>query len=338
MNVDNAIHFVTVGNWSGGGNAFLNNAKEAAARHDVLNGGPESVPMIVRNTPTPLGTAPGPFMLAPQNAWPWRFAGATHRELARVLPLRLASERTMRKRIGLLRISSAIPERGDPKTMSPVIHNVLDSGYEAALLESSTITVPEAQDAIVCLGSVYSYRNMDSVVRAYERYVTTGGNAPLFLAGAPGDRATVNALKQSISSVSAGQITLVEKGLKRAECLAAFRDARVVIQSSVIEASPFSVLESLSVNSRTVLSNISANREILRSAQIACGSAHDGWFPARSPISLADALSAVSRRKSNPISEVLSDPRFREQERDRWGDAVAKWVTSTLEHNRHWKE
>ena len=140
----------------------------------------------------------------------------------------------MRRRIGLLRISSAIPERGEPATISPAIHNVLDSGYETALAQSVTITVPEAQDAIVCLGSIYSYRNLINVVRAYAHYVATGGNASLFLAGAAGDEATVNALRAEIKRVSAGKIVLFDKGLSRAECRAVFSEARAVIQPSVI--------------------------------------------------------------------------------------------------------
>lgn len=325
-----AVSFVSDGNWSGGGSALLNNAREAALRNPVLDGQRDDIPVIARNTPNSTGSVQGPFILVPQNAWPWRLSGATRKELTKLLPMRVASERTMRSRLGLLRISSAIPARGNPATISPVIHNVLDSGYETALAESSDHTVPEAVGAIVSIGSMHSYRNMINVVRAHTEFVRQGGNTPLFLAGSPGDPQVLNELMREIANQETGLIRLRTTPLTRPECLAAFRDAQLVVQASRVEASPFAALEALSVNNRVVLSNIVGNREILLAAEAQAGTKHTGWFPPLCPRSLADAMSNSEEQPVSPLTAVLASRDFRQAQRDAWGDRVTNWVESVL--------
>lgn len=325
-----AVSLVSDGSWSGGGSAFLNNAREAALRYPVLNGGRDDVPLIARNTPTPTGSVQGPFVLVPQNAWPWRLAGATRKELTKLLPMRAASERTMRSRLGLLRISSAIPALGNPDTISPVIHNVLDSGYETALATSSDLAISEAVGAIVSIGSMHSYRNMINVVRAHTEFVRQGGDTPLFLAGAPGDPQVLDALKRMIANQGTDLIRFRTTPLTRPECLAAFRDAQLVVQASLVEASPFAALEALSVNNRVVLSNIVGNRGILLNAEARAGAQHTGWFPPRSPQSLADAMINSAELPVSPLTPILASRDFRQAQRIAWGDRVANWVESIL--------
>ena len=137
------FHVDASGRWSGGGRAFLENARRAADRHPVLTMESTSgtVPLIPRNVPASASGRRRPYVLAPQNAWPWTPVAVGLEEVARVARLRVASELFLRRAAAVLRINATIPSPLPPERTSPVLHNVLDPHFEEALAASSTWTV-----------------------------------------------------------------------------------------------------------------------------------------------------------------------------------------------------
>lgn len=309
------------GSWSGGGQAFLSNARYAAERHSILRGdGPGSVPIIPRNIPARSSRTPGKFVLAPQNAWPWVPSARGLGEYSRLAILRVGSEYYARKAHAILRISSTIPPGGLGVATSPVIHNVLDRGFEDALQQSETESIRDAKGALVSIGSVYSYRNFTRLVDGYLSYRDAGGDLPLFIAGPPSNKKVV----RQLDSVAARhpQIRTRWGSMSRSRCLAAMRDAACVVLPSLVEASPFSALEAVAMNPNVLLSQIAGNDEILRPFGHPNG---DALFDPRSPSAIADAL---GRDYSQAFSchNALKEPQRREHERERWALSIADWL------------
>src|SRR5699024_974471 len=107
----------------------------------------------------------------------------------RATALRVASDVALRRASAMLRISSVIPTTVDTPS-SPVIHNVLDGGFEEALAASTSRQSPW-QGHVVSIGSLHSYRNVPGLIAGYHRYRDAGGQAPLIVAGPAGSPAAV---------------------------------------------------------------------------------------------------------------------------------------------------
>lgn len=314
------------GRWSGGGQVFLRNVEHAEKRHDLLRGDEGSIPLIARNVP-PRGAVPkGPFILAPQNAWPWTPTFSGFSELRRVAGLRFASEVFLRRAIGVMRISSSIPAI-NPNS-SPVIHNVLDTGFEEALNESSDAAVPElAVGAFVSLGSVNSYRNLVNLIRGYKQYREAGGSRRLWIAGPPGSSGARREIELAAGTTSG--VTIRWQSLSRPECLAVLRAAAAVVLPSKVEASPVAALEAAASTPNVVLSRIIGHTEILCEYGAV---PRDCLFDPYSPADISNALAIAEARAdaaTGPLvgcHEALTDNRLRENARVSWGDRIASWL------------
>lgn len=320
------FRFDRSGRWSGGGQVFLRNVEHAELRHELLRGGVGEIPVIARNVP-PRGVIPkGPFILAPQNAWPWTptFAGLT--ELRRITALRLASEIFLRRANGVMRISSSIPSI-NPNS-SPVIHNVLDTGFDEALVESSNVPVPElARGAFVTLGSVNSYRNLVNLVRGYKRYREAGGVRRLWIAGPPGSAGARGEIELAAEATTG--VTIRWQALRRAECLAVLRAAAAVVLPSRVEASPVAALEAAASNVNVILSRIVGHTEILSEYGAV---PRDCLFDPISPddiartLGIAEAQADAASGALTACHDALTNVRLREGARVSWGDHVAGWL------------
>lgn len=321
-----SYRFDRSGRWSGGGQVFLQNVEHAEQRHSLLRGAEGAIPIIARNVP-PNGKLPSrPFVLAPQNAWPWApsFNGAA--ELGRIAGLRVASELFMRMASAVMRISSAIPSIN--RNSSPVIHNVLDTGFESDLIASQPLTVEdEAVGAFVSVGSINSYRNIVNMINGYRRYRANGGRRRLWIAGSPGSANSRNEIERFASGTEG--LIVRWRSLERPECLAALRSAAAVILPSKVEASPVSALEAAACNPNVVVSRIIGHVEVLSEY----GRVPEGClFDPTSPAHLADILAAAdvaADSRTGPLADchaVLIDPAERETARVSWGDRVTDWL------------
>lgn len=268
----------------------------------------------------------GPFVLAPQNAWPWApsFTGAA--ELGRLVGLRLASELFIRRATAVLRISSAIPATN--RNTSPVIHNVLDVGFERDLRKSHSVEVDiEAANAFVSVGSINSYRNLVNTIRGYRRYRAAGGTRRLWLAGPPGSASSRKQIERAVDG--AEDITIRWRSLSRPECLAVLRSAAAVILPSRVEASPVAALEAAASNPNVVVSRIVGHVEVLSEYGRIPESC---LFDPSSPAHLADILAGAEARAdagTGPLAcchAILTDPGEREAARVSWGDRIADWL------------
>ena len=324
------FYFDTRGQYSGGGTAVVANCLLAAERHAILQGSRAAgdVPFFMRNVPVRGSLPHGPYVWGPQNALPWSRHVRGTRELLLVGRLRLASEWYGRRALAQFRTSSAIPVLTQP--CSPVLHNVLDTGFEEALAASQSTTFEPAIGHIVCIGSGYSYRNLAGLLAGYERYREMGGSRPLFVGGARGGRRAQQAVVDRAASLP--DVRLHGGVIARSQFLAALRDAAAVVLPSLVEASPLSALEACALSRRVVMSDIVGHREILESFAADSVAGDSSFFSPTDPGSLATALlRAVSADDSLPWHAALASDERRARARHSWTDDLALWLGSVAE-------
>lgn len=315
-------HFVTEGSWSGGGTAFLNNASHAAKRHKVLNGDNSTVPIIARNFRNSKSHPRGKYVLAPQNALPWNRVVGSVNEVKTAYGLRALSEISMNRASAILRISSSIPEPFVSVPLSPVIHNVLDTGFEDALKLQGSQRSSDAHGRFVSIGSSFSYKNLDRLASAYRIYREGGGSKGLLLIGAlDSNRRMAARIRFTLSGLS--DVTITGGSVGRAEALAAMRDAHAVVLPSMVEASPLTALEAAYANPNVVLSDIAAHREIFG---FEISVPEEAFFAPDSVGLLAQSLWRADQGPLAMAHEKLSKAEYREEERVKWGDSVAEWL------------
>ena len=210
--------------------------------------------------------------------------------------------------------------------VSPVIHNVLDPGYELALVASRDVDAEFARGAIVSLGSVHGYRNLVTLLEAYQLYRISGGRRRLVVAGAQSNRSLAQRL-ESRARNSEG-VRWMGRALTRAETQAVMRVAHAVVLPSRVEASPLSILEAAAANDRVLASRIVGHQEVIKSYG---GLDASGLFDPKSPEDIARRL-----LEDGPTclasSAKLRDPAHRAESRDNWALRIAEWI-STLEPN-----
>ncbi len=309
---------------SGGGSSFLRNWQLAAENFDVLAVEGEGTPLCPRNIPVDRRVCQ-PFLLAPQNAWAWNRAARGARERARVWTLWSGSEFYARRAAAVLRISGAIPAKSSWSRVSPVIHNVLDLGFEVAIIESEVGDGPAVGGDFVTIGSVHTYRNLPLLIAAFGRYRRGGGHRSLHVFGParPG-RALSDVM---VSAAETDGVTVSPGSLARSTVLQMMRDAHATILPSRVEASPLSALESLTVSKQTLLSSIRAHREIV---QPWADESALGWFDPTSVASMHDAMVRADDGVFAGVQTPLGDRSRRDAARQDWSRHVAGWCEEVL--------
>jgi glycosyltransferase involved in cell wall biosynthesis len=322
--VTRKFYFDQRGNWSGGGQAFLRNARLAEAMFpNIFAHTDTAVPIVPRNRPA-AGRMDGPLVLSPQNAWPYGPAYAQGAELLRWHVLRFETRRWTRRAEAVLRISEAVLSPIDKS--SPVIHNVLDDSFEETLARLDTAGTsdvgPTVADGFVSIGSMTRYRNFARLLDAYGMYRAAGGSRPLYLVGS-GSKDVQQELVARAKRIP-GASVLVGR-FSRLECLQATRAAGGVVLPSAVEASPFSLLEAVALNANVALSNIPGNMGMMtRLGDV------DSVI-SFSPEEAADMANGLLRLDRNVVAvpghSQLADREFRDAEREKWCRRVAEWLS-----------
>ena len=316
MSAQAEFYVPTGGGWSGGGKAVLDCFRFAAERHPQISFERGAIDIVNRNFP-PKRTRK-PFILIPQNAWPWDGPRYGAQEFARVAALRVASEIAMRRATGVIRAGGSIPRRG--RCAPGLLPNPLDPGFERALEDSLAICPPVDEPYLVSVGSFNSYRGFEQLLAAYRRYRSSGADLALHLVGGGNPRyaARIKGLCQDLPGV-----TIHFGGASRPECLAWLRHAAAAVLPSHVETSPMSLLEALAVQPRVIASEIAGHRDIVPE-----GTPHPEYYAVTDSEQLARRLptSAESRELSHPLAEQ----EVREAGRERWSRLLIDklmWIT-----------
>ena len=176
------------------------------------------------------------------------------------------------------------------------------------------------------IGSVYAYRNVPGLVRAYIHYRESGGRTPLVVAGPAGSAAAARAAARVADGVEG--VTLVWDAVPRPTVLAAFREAAAVVLPSRVEASPFTTLEALAMTPRVALGDIVGNHGILTRYAPTDG-CQAVFFDPTDPAAMSVAIStAESGGGGEAWHAGLREQSVRAEARRAWGDELAQWLES----------
>lgn len=300
----------TAGSWSGGGKGVLSNYRHAAAHHSTLSFERGDIDVINRNYPNTGWRRP--FVLAPQNAWPWDGPTSGVTERGKVTALRILSEVAMQRAAGVIRVGGSIPQRR--KTSTHLLPNPLDPDFEVAVSGVDSSASPSADPYLISIGSLNSYRGIEALVSGYRLYRQMGGRLPLRVIGS-GPRNYVDRLEGFTRDVPG--LNISTSAVSRHDCLVMLYHAAAVILPSHVEASPFSMLEALAVQHHVIASDITGHRDIIPEDVPA-----PTWFRHGYPMSLAEAMMAAGRRTSGFPATPIADAAWREGLRIRWGDRL----------------
>lgn len=250
----------------------------------------------------------------PQNSWAWNGPTSGMWEWWWRGRLRIASDMTMARAIGTVRLCSNIPCRGTP--LGDPLPNVLDLDFEEALNQSSF--APGFSDAFVCHGSGISYKNLGRAIEGYALYRQRGGLRPLHLFVSP-------PRQQALAGVAPPPGLQRHTGhWKRPEVASVLRSSFAVLFPSLVEASPISVLEAIALECRIVLSDISGHRETTQ------GRVPDEcYFDPSSPDELASAMLRCESL-SPVVGDSMASPSARADQRETWAEDLCGRLGSLL--------
>ncbi len=257
------VRVVSQGRWSGGGRAVLENLKFACQLFpSKLTFSPGAgLPLVPRNVvPWPL-IHTGRYVVMPQNSWAWHGPWGTPAEAFRRAKLKIASDLALSRAAGVIRISATIPGRNCVRL--PLLTNVLDPGFEDALFEAHCLDDDSAlplRHAILCVGEIASYRNLERLIDGYGRYREGGGGHSLLIVGGTQFQSYASRLRRRASQVEGTRVWT--EALSRTRILTMLQRAAGVIFPSLVEASPITVLEAVCLSDRVVASDIPAHHEI----------------------------------------------------------------------------
>lgn len=306
----------TAGTWSGGGRGVLSNYRHAASRHSMLSFEEGEIDVVNRNYPNTGWRRP--FVLAPQNAWPWDGPTSGLPERAKVTALRTLSEVAMQRAVGIIRVGGSIPPRR--KTAGLLLPNPLDPDFETAVCGVASSAPPSADPYLVSIGSLNSYRGIEDLIGGYRLYRLLGGALPLRVIGS-GPSNYVERLATAMEGTPG--LSISTEAVARHDCLVLVHHAAGVILPSHVEASPFSLLEALAVQHHVIASDITGHRDIVPE-QVP----EPRWFQHLSPKSLAEAMLATTPTVGFPTTPIAS-PDWREGLRNRWGEHLVS-ILSTI--------
>lgn len=292
------------------------NLLDAVARRPDVLSLTEGLPLFVRNhAPLPY-LRTGKFLLMPQNAWPWRWTGVSP-SLRRQTMLRVASEASMRRARGVVRISGAIPPIGT--TAPGVLHNVLDDGFEKLLDAPPPDDVVLPERYVLCPGSVEPYRNVARLCEAYRAYRNAGGTTSLVVVGggSASSEATVRAFARAHEDM-----TYVGPR-DRATTVHLMHRSWATVFPSLVEASPLGLLEAFAVAPRVALSRVTGHRELVTTHG---ADVHE--FDAEDVAGLATTLHALDTAPVAKPPAALATPEARTALRAAWADDLAERVSA----------
>lgn len=305
---------IVVGRWSGGGQVTVANVLEAMRRRPDVFAPDGDLPLLPRNHASPRLMLSGRFLLMPQNAWPWSPRARSLTEFSRQARLRVASDTSMARSVGVVRISGAIPDRG--RTAPSILHNVLDADFDA-LLQSPGARPHLPYRYFLCAGSIVEYRNIDQVLAAHRLYRQDGGATSLVIAGG-GTAKAERALRQRVSDLSA--VTYLGPQSRRT-VVRLLQSCWASILPSAVEASPIGLLEALASAPRVAVSRITAHAEMVKS-----NAAIVNWFDPASVRSIADALILLDDSPEVAVPSGLAAASARRILRERWADDFAHLI------------
>lgn len=291
---------------SGGGWAVTANLSLASKLHpDILGSDSRSRACLVpRNWVRVPNLRSRQYVLMPQNAWPWEGSVGGVRSLCRRLALRAASEISMNRALGVIRMGTTIPPNG--RVLGDVLGNVLDEDFENVLdLASQRPSCLVDDRTFVSIGSLSAYRGLSILLSGYAEYRRRGGSFRLVIAGPS---------RPNFALPDTEGVTVVRSCLKRHEVLAAFHAAAAAVFPSTVEASPIGVLEANVVAQNLVLTGIPGHLDAAERGL---------WFDRNSWLGLADALCEVEsngREQKEPFDH--SSPDEREANRIRWAESL----------------
>lgn len=312
----------TDGEWSGGGSAVVELFRHAHQRHPEFLGldSGNGIPMYLRNA-IPPNALRSPYILLPQNAWPWTSWRGSGMMALRWAALRMASWVAMRGAIGIIRLSSAIPEPNCcPSRLLP---NVLDQGYERCLAFDGALPawVRSAQDSFLSVGSVTPYRNLRRLVEAHTLYRDHGGRRRLVIVGPPMSRQLSRELSAFTTNRSA--VSVVVDPQPRHHIVAAMRECHSVVLPSLVEASPVTLLEALASGACVAASMIPGH---LETAGIQ--GRHIAWMDPQDTTAMMQTLRAVDSAVAPAWPHI--DHRWRGIQRNLWADEMAAALKAIL--------
>lgn len=311
----NRVALESSGNWSGGGSAVLRNLAMALPEEV----GHDCFPLIARNVAPASLVWSGRFLAMPQNCLPWVHHRTTPSEGTKIAAMRVLSEVTYARARLIIRISEAIPSsRFAPST--PVLHNVIDSAFDGALDARAEFTAPFPY--VACVGSINSYRNLARLVLAHSAYSVAGGTLGLIIVGRPHTSALQELERKA--QKSEGNLWIISEHVDRATVLSIFRQAQGAIFPSLAEASPLSVLETLTVQRNIQLSQIAGHYGLLRANGI--NATPDSFFGPTDLESMRQAFERLERGQEIPGSFEFETAQGRRQQRAIWSDTLRTYL------------
>lgn len=229
--------------WSGGGANLFRNLEyaESIAPHAFDEDG---LTVLASNIAPPDLLRSGAFVHIPQNAWAWNGKAVGFWEWRRRTLLRLGSEITCRRAAVGLRIGPMIPNY--PNSAIGFLPNVLDLDFEDALEMSQQADLPFGftEPYWIVPGSLWSYRNIGAVLEAYKRRGSRFKDWKLLVIGPLSAESGLSNLDLDAGS---GVVVHTER-VSRPEMLAAIAASSGCIFSSLVEASPVTVIEAAALN------------------------------------------------------------------------------------------
>lgn len=246
------------GKWSGGGQGLLSNIEFARQLYpDRFS--EYGVPVYLRNV-LPLATLLRQnYIYMPQNAWAWHGPACSVGELQRKTVLWAASAIAIKRANRLIRIGPMIPDGGNKSIR--ILSNVLDAGFEIALEESNSMVAPgwlPSQEYIIIPGSLWSYRNIRAVISSYKAYRQDGGDRALVIVGAISKGSALCSPISGFREIE--DVHVITKHVKRSELVFAIKNSACCVLSSLVEASPVTLLEAAAVSTGIVAWDIPAFR------------------------------------------------------------------------------
>ncbi|MDQ1711645.1 MAG: hypothetical protein QOE45_1095 [Frankiaceae bacterium] len=301
---------------------MLANLRDAARRRPDALSLTDGLPLFVRNHAPARSLLTGRFLLMPQNAWPWCWTSPTRAELRRQVALRAATEVSMRRSLGVLRISGAIPRRG--RSASNGLHNVLDAAFD------DLVAAPGAEPDVptpflLCAGSISSYRNLARLVAAHRSYRASGGGLSLVVAGGGAARSEAD-----LRARVAGDPAVTYVGPQsRAGILALLRASHAAVFPSLVEASPVALLEALVLAPRVAASGIVGHQEL-----VARNGADVQWFDPASVEGIAETLKLLESAPATEPPAALASAAAREAAREAWSDDLVAAIGALVGGSR----